>query len=100
MKNLNPYGLDETLARIRAYLSRKRGPDCGGLKLLDMVVGRAKEDEVYAAQMEKTFTRGSGAALCALMHPLPRSGLSFSLVDAVNALNAAMFHIKQGTHQE
>lgn len=99
----NPYGLEETLLRLRAYLSKKGGHYRDGLELLEKAVSRSKENAVYAAEMEATLLRGSTIELRELLSPFgdyfgpPRSEFPFyPHTDAVNAIDTAMLHIKLG----
>lgn len=103
----NNYGLEETLLRLRAYLSKRGGLYCDGLELLEKAVCRSKVNADYATEMEETLLRGSTVALRELLSPFgdyfgpPRSELPFyPHTDAVNAIDTAMHHIKLGIDEE
>lgn len=103
----NRYGLEETLLRVRAYLSRRGGLYCDGLELLEKAVRRSKENADYAAEMEEALLRGSTIELRELFSPFgeylgpPRSEFPFyPHTDAVNAIDTAMHHIKLGIDEE
>ncbi|HEP8970162.1 TPA: hypothetical protein VDU83_002499 [Pseudomonas aeruginosa] len=107
MSTRNPYDLEETLLRLRAYLSKKGGHYRDGLELLEKAVSRSKENAVYAAEMEETLLRGSTIELRELLSPFgdyfgpPRSEFPFyPHTDGVNAIDTAMHHIKLGIDQE
>lgn len=107
MRTQNPYGLEETLRRLRAYLSKKGGHYRDGLELLEKALCRSKENEVYAAEMEEALLRGSTIELRDLLSPFgdyfgpPRSQFPFyPHTDGVNAIDTAMHHIKLGIDEE
>lgn len=104
---VNPYGLEETLARLRAYLSKKDDIYKDGLELLEKAVSRSKDNDAYACEMEEALLRGSTIELRTLLSPFgdywapPRKEFPFyPHLDAVNALDTAMHHIKLGIDEE
>lgn len=101
----NPYGLDETVKRLRNYL------DAIGegipRELLDKAVHKAEGDPAYLQQMEEALLRGSTVAYrelfsCfgdynALSHQdIPRYRHSHG----VDHIDSAMLHIKEGDEEQ
>ncbi|MCE9968757.1 hypothetical protein LZ620_07005 [Aeromonas salmonicida] len=57
MRLPNPYSLEETLERLRDGLAATCNEDA--LTLLEKAVTKARDDEVYAKQLEETLLQGS-----------------------------------------
>ncbi len=57
MRLLNPYSLEDTLEKLRHYLTTTRNEDA--LALLEKAVTKARDDEGYAKQFEEALLRGS-----------------------------------------
>ncbi|HHQ4728856.1 MULTISPECIES: hypothetical protein [Aeromonas] len=57
MRLPNPYSLEETLGKLRDGLSATC--DEGALALLEKAVAKARDDPVYARQLEETLLHGS-----------------------------------------
>lgn len=101
----NPFTLEQTLDRLRHYLSAIKRRD--GIELLDKAINKAKSDERYAERMEEALLRGSTVECRALLSEFgeyfekPRATFPFyPHHDAVNIIDTAMFHIKIGYEQQ
>ena len=57
MRLPNPYSLEETLGKLRDGLAAASNEDA--LALLEKAVTKARDDEVYAKQLEETLLLGS-----------------------------------------
>ena len=57
MRLLNPYSLEETLEKLRHGLTTASNENA--LTLLEKAVTKARDDPVYARQLEETLLRGS-----------------------------------------
>ena len=57
MRLPNPYSLEETLEKLRHGLAAASNQ--GALALLEQAVTKARDDRVYAKQLEETLLRGS-----------------------------------------
>ncbi|MEM0553411.1 MULTISPECIES: hypothetical protein [Aeromonas] len=57
MRLPNPYSLEETLGKLRSGLTTACNEDA--LALLEKAVNKARDDEVYAKQLEEALLQGS-----------------------------------------
>ncbi|WP_429026058.1 hypothetical protein [Aeromonas veronii] len=57
MRLPNPYSLEETLEKLRHYLTTTRNEDA--LTMLEKAIIKARDDRSYAKQFEETLLRGS-----------------------------------------
>lgn len=101
----NPFTLEQTLVKLRHYLSAIQRQD--GLELLEKAVNKAQSDEQYADRMEEALLRGSTVQCRDLFSDFgeyfekPRAAFPFHPHhDAVNIIDTAMFHIKIGDEKQ
>lgn len=101
----NPYTVEQTLEKLRHYLSATRRTDA--LELLEKAVSKAAVDSDYSLRMEDALLRGSTLALRDLFSdfgdyfaPSRASFPFYPHSDNVNAIDSAMHHIKLGCEQE
>lgn len=101
----NPFTLEQTLDKLRCYLSATKRLDA--IELLDKAIGKAAVDKRYENRMEDALLRGSTVECRDLFSDFgeylakPRATFPFyPHLDAVNAIDTAMFHIKIGYEQQ
>lgn len=97
----NPYGLTETLTRLKHYLTATG--KIGALELLGKAEQKAELEADYEEELKKAFEQGStveyrtvfsvfGKYQAQTQDQIPR----YPHHDAVNAIDSAMLHIKIG----
>lgn len=101
---MNPYSLDDTLAKLRYVLSEtstRTNHRKDALELLEKAVSKAREYEAYSREMEETLLRGSTIELREWLSVFgdymgpPRSEYPwYPHHDAVNGIDSAMHVIK------
>lgn len=101
----NPLTLEQTLEKLRHYLSATRRLD--GLELLEQAVNKAKVNKQYHSRLREALLRGSTIECRELFSDFgdywKRTSITFPYYphhDAVNSIDTAMFHIKIGYEQQ
>lgn len=105
IKLKNTHSLNSTVNKLHQYLTAVKRPVA--LSLLKKAEDKAKIDEDYAKQMESALLHGSTIEYrelfsafgdyWAMTHDeIPR----YRHADAVNLIDSAMFHIKNGDTEE
>lgn len=101
----NPFTLEQTLVKLRNYLSATKRLD--GLELLKKAVNKAKLNEQFADRMTDALLHGSTVQYRELLSDFgdywKKTSITFPYYphhDAVNSIDTAMFHIKIGYEQQ
>jgi hypothetical protein len=104
VKLVNPYSLDDTLAKLRYVLSEtssRTNHQKDALDLLEKAVAKSHVDLAYANEMEETLLRGSTVAIRKWLAVFgdylgpPKSEYPwYPHHDAVNGIDTAMHVIK------
>ncbi|MDM5130282.1 hypothetical protein OB962_04585 [Aeromonas piscicola] len=98
MRLPNPYSLEETLEKLRHGLTTACNEDA--LALLEKAVTKARDDEVYAKQLEETLLLGSTVEIRECLNCFgdyferSRDALPYyPHHDAVNGIDCALYAI-------
>lgn len=105
MKLKNPYSLEETLEKLRHYLTAVKRPEA--LVLLEKAVAKAEVDQDYAQRMESALLHGSTIECRSLLSDFgdywEKTRDTFPYYphhDDVNLIDTALYHIKLGDTDE
>ncbi|MFC6674323.1 hypothetical protein [Marinobacterium aestuariivivens] len=105
IKLRNPYSLDETLEKLRHYLTAIQRPEA--LSLLEKADSKAKAEEDYARQMESALLNGSTIECRELFSAFGDYWARthdeipcYRHHDAVNLIDSAIYHIKLGDSED